>query len=58
MIEKYGEIFANLERKGMVIGGNDMLIASLVASENGILVTHNTKEFARIDGLIIEDWTI
>ena len=55
--EYYGKIRADLEKKGQVIGANDMLIASIVLSEDGILVTHNTREFRRIEGLRIEDWT-
>ncbi len=53
----YGRIRAELEKRGQVIGANDLLIAATVKSANGILVTHNTREFARIDGLQIEDWT-
>lgn len=34
-----------------------MLIASTVLASNGTLVTHNTKEFNRIESLIVEDWT-
>ena len=54
--EYYAKIRANLERKGAVIGNNDMFIAATVIANNGILVTHNTREFERIDGLILEDW--
>ncbi len=36
---------------------NDLLIASTVIAEKGILVTHNTKEFERIPELNIVDWT-
>lgn len=53
----YGDIRADLEKSGNVIGANDMLIASIVISHNGILVTHNTKEFSKIKNLKIEDWT-
>lgn len=55
--EYYGVIRSKLEKKGKIIGPNDLIIASIVFSENGILVTHNTKEFAHIEGLNIEDWT-
>ena len=40
-----------------MIGPNDIIIASIVISNDGVLVTNNTKEFARVDGLQIEDWT-
>ena len=52
----YGNVRAELEKKGMLIGANDMLIAAIVLSHNGILVTHNVEEFSRISNLKIEDW--
>lgn len=52
----YGRIRAELEAAGRVIGANDMLIAATAMAENGILVTHNTREFSRIRGLVLEDW--
>lgn len=57
MEEIYGTIRADLEKEGKIIGANDMLIASIVMAEEGILVTNNTKEFSRIKNLRIEDWT-
>lgn len=53
----YGEIKAKLEAEGNIIGSNDLLIAATALSRNGILVTNNTREFSRIDGLLLEDWT-
>jgi tRNA(fMet)-specific endonuclease VapC len=53
----YGDIRANLETRGQPIGWNDLMIAATVLARDGILVTHNTKEFSRIDGLVLEDWT-
>ena len=53
----YGDIRSVLEKSGNIIGANDMLIASIVKSHDGVLVTHNTKEFKKIDNLRIEDWT-
>lgn len=53
-----GQIKTSLERKGLVIGPNDLLIAATVLSRGGILVTNNTGEFSRIDGLKLEDWTL
>ena len=57
MINIYGEIRAELERKGKMIGWNDLLIAATVMANGGVLVTNNTDEFSRIDKLILEDWT-
>ena len=56
--ECYGRIRADLEAKGQIIGTNDLLIAATVMAENGVLVTHNTREFSRISGLAVEDWTL
>jgi tRNA(fMet)-specific endonuclease VapC len=54
--EIYGEIRKKLESIGNIIGGNDLLIASTVLANDGILITHNTKEFNRVENLIVEDW--
>lgn len=53
-----GEIRAELERKGKRIGEYDMLIAGQAFCRNLILVTANTREFGRVKGLAVEDWTI
>jgi tRNA(fMet)-specific endonuclease VapC len=53
----YARTRATLERAGTLIGPNDLFIAAIVLAHNGILVTHNTKEFSRIEGLKLEDWT-
>ncbi len=52
----YGEIRSILEKTGSLIGAYDMQIAAIAMRNNLILVTHNTKEFSRIDRLKIEDW--
>ncbi len=54
----YGKIRADLERKGTPIGPLDMLIAAHAKAEKLIIVTNNTREFLRVDGLEVEDWTI
>ncbi|EMJ90024.1 type II toxin-antitoxin system tRNA(fMet)-specific endonuclease VapC [Leptospira meyeri] len=54
--EIYSEIRSNLELKGLPIGPNDLIIASIVLNNNGILVTNNEKEFSRIQSLKIENW--
>ncbi len=53
----YATIRNELEKEGKPIGPNDLIIASTVIANNGILVTRNIKEFSRIRGLKIEDWT-
>lgn len=52
----YGRIRSFLEKEGKLIGANDMLIAAIVLSEDGVLVTNNTSEFSRIPGLKTENW--
>lgn len=52
----FGEIRTHLARKAMPIGPYDLQIAAIARSRNLILVTHNTREFSRVPGLIIEDW--
>ena len=52
----YGEIRADLERKGVVIGVNDLHIAGHARSEGLTLVSNNLREFERVDGLRITSW--
>jgi len=52
----YGQIRADLERKGEVIGPYDFLIAAHAKTLGVILVTGNVREFNRVDGLIVENW--
>lgn len=49
-------IRTDLESKGCRIGPYDGFIAATALSHHGTLVTHNVKEFSRIDDLQIEDW--
>ena len=45
-----------LERKGRGIGPMDTLIAGTALANSATLVTHNTREFARVRGLRLVDW--
>ena len=54
--KEYGELRAKLQKNGQVIGSLDMLIAAHARSLGMVLVTNNTKEFARVEELEIEDW--
>lgn len=54
---EYGRVRHHLEAQGQPIGAMDMLIAAIALANNLILVTHNTKEFSRIPGLKLDDWT-
>ena len=50
------KVRATLEQAGTPIGPLDMMIAGTALASQATLVTHNTKEFARIDGLRLDDW--
>ena len=54
--EVYGRIRARLAVQGTPIGPNDLIIAAIAIAHNVTLVTHNTREFSRVDNLQIEDW--
>lgn len=54
--EHYGQLRADLERRGVPIGGNDMLIAAHALSLGATLVTDNVREFERVAGLEIANW--
>lgn len=56
--EEYGRIRADLEKKGTPIGSMDLLIAAHAKAERLIIVTNNTREFKRVEGLPVEDWTL
>jgi tRNA(fMet)-specific endonuclease VapC len=55
--EEAGYIRAQLERAGTPIGPYDLLIAAQARRRSAVLVTANKREFARVAGLKIEDWT-
>jgi tRNA(fMet)-specific endonuclease VapC len=54
--EHYGKIRSTLEKKGTPIGGNDLWLAAHALEQNLVLVTNNTREFERVDGLKLENW--
>lgn len=51
-----GEVRASLAAKGTPIGPYDVLIAGQARARGLVLITHNTDEFARVPGLLMEDW--
>ena len=53
----YGKLRATLEKRGQPIGSMDLLIAAHALSLDVRLVSRNVKEFARVPGLRVEDWT-
>lgn len=55
-IQIASDIYATLRKSGMTIGDADILIASIVISNKGKLITNNVKHYKNIRGLIIENW--
>ena len=55
-IDRTVEIRKELARRGTPIGENDAAIAGHALSSDSILVTNNTREFSRVDGLRLVDW--
>lgn len=53
----YAHIRWDVERRGVSIGPNDLLVAATTLANQGTLVTHNTKEYGRIPTLTWQDWT-
>ena len=54
--ETYGRIRADLAPAGTPIGPNDLIIAATAVRHSATLVTHNTDEFGRVEGLQLVDW--
>ena len=52
----YATLRVNLEKRGAIIGANDLLIAAHTIALNCILVTDNEREFSRVASLKIENW--
>jgi tRNA(fMet)-specific endonuclease VapC len=55
---EYGKIRAELERRGSPIGGNDLLIAAHALAIEATVVTANVDEFARVEGLKVQNWIL
>jgi len=54
----YGAVRAGLQRNGTLIGQMDLLIAAHALANGCVVVTNNTREFVRVGGLAVEDWSI
>ena len=54
----YAEIRADLKRRGLMIGANDLFIAAHARALSMTLVTNNTAEFDRVRDLRLENWTV
>jgi tRNA(fMet)-specific endonuclease VapC len=56
--DAYGTIRAELERKGQMIGNNDLWIAAHAKAAGLTLVTNNEREFRRVRGLKVQNWAV
>jgi tRNA(fMet)-specific endonuclease VapC len=56
--QHYGQIKAALEKRGEIIGENDIHIAAHAISQGLILVTNNLQEFKRVPNLARENWVL
>ncbi len=54
---RYAKIRTYLEERGTPIGPNDMLIAAQALALDCTLVTRNVREFSRVPGLKVDDWS-
>jgi tRNA(fMet)-specific endonuclease VapC len=54
--QEYAVIRAQLEREGRVISERDTQIASIAMANRLTVVTHNVREFCRVDRLNVQDW--
>lgn len=54
--EHYGQIRADLQGKGRIIGNNDLWLAAHARAQDWILVTNNERGFLRVPGLQVENW--
>ena len=52
----YGDLRADMQKRGTPIGSLDTLIAAHALSQQSTLVTNNTREFAMVPGLRLENW--
>ena len=53
-----GRLRSQLKAAGTPIGSYDLQIAAIALTHNLTLITHNTAEFIRVDGLLLEDWEV
>lgn len=52
----YGNVRKDLEAKGQRIGERDLLLACQALALDATMVTNNTREFERVEGLKLENW--
>ncbi len=52
----YGDLRANLERRGTPIGSLDTMIAAHALSQQALLISNNTREFSKVPDLQLDNW--
>ena len=52
----YGDLRADLERRGTPIGSLDTMIAAHALSRQALLITNNLREFSKVPGLQLDNW--
>jgi tRNA(fMet)-specific endonuclease VapC len=55
--KNYAEIRADLKKRGAQLGAADLMIAAHAIAIDAIVVTNNVKDFGRVKGLKVENWT-
>ena len=58
VLNHYVAIRCDLEAQGLRIGEADLWIAATARAHGDTVVTNNTREFTRVAGLKVEDWSI
>ncbi len=53
----YAEIRADLKKRGAQLGAADLMIAAHARAMGAVIVTNNVKDFGRVRGLQVENWT-
>ena len=53
----YAEIRADLKKRGAQLGAADLMIAAHARAMGAVIVTNNVKDFGRVRGLLVENWT-
>lgn len=56
-VTRFAELYAELRRQGQPLDDMDLLIAGIALAHDWVLATYNQNHFARIQPLIVEDWS-
>lgn len=54
----YAQARAVLERQGTPIGNMDLMIAAHALAEDSVIITNNAREFHRVPGVAVEEWSL